>query len=100
MRIYYLLIEGKPYTSNKESKEVAGGFINCWIKANDEATAEERAIKYINNQEWEVLNIEEIFVAHRERYLDEPDSLECFEQAVSCGIGSIFYTWPFDEEDN
>jgi hypothetical protein len=40
---------------------VAGGFINCWVKAKDEATAKDKAIEYMNTQEWEVLNIEEIY---------------------------------------
>jgi hypothetical protein len=26
----------------------------------------------------------------RERYLDEPESLECIDQAISCGTGAAF----------
>ena len=48
--------EGKPYINNEESKEVSGAYINCWVKANDETTAKDDAIKYINSQEWELLN--------------------------------------------
>lgn len=98
MKIYYLLLEGKPDINNEESKEVAGAYINCWVKAKDEAAAKDKAIRYIKTQEWEPLNIEEIFVVNRERYVDEPDSLECFEGAINYGVGAIFYTWPISEE--
>jgi hypothetical protein len=100
MNIYYLLIEGKPNLNNEESKEVAGAYINCWVNAKDETTVREKAIEYINTQEWEALNIEEVYITNRERYVDEPDSLECFEQAINCGIGAVFYTWPINDEEN
>lgn len=100
MGIYYLLIEGKPYINNEESKEVAGAYINYWVKAKDTTTAKDTAIKYIRTQEWETLNIEEIYVTKRERYVDEPDSLECYDQAINSGVGAIFYTWPIDEEND
>lgn len=100
MDIYYLLLEGKPYINNEEGKEVSGAYINCWVKANNETTAKDDAIKYINSQEWEPLNIEEMYVTNRERYIDEPDSLECYDQAINSGVGAIFYTWSIDEEDD
>jgi hypothetical protein len=45
MGIYYLLLEGKPYINNEESKEVAGAYINCWVKAKDTTTAKDTVIK-------------------------------------------------------
>lgn len=41
-----------------------------------------------------------MYVTNRERYIDEPDSLECIEQAISSGIGAIFYIWPINNEDD
>lgn len=99
MKIYYILLEGKPFLNNKEGKEVAGAFINCWVNSEDETTAKDKAVEYVNDQGWEVLNIEEIFIASREQYENEPDSLECFDEAINFGIGSIFYTWPICNED-
>lgn len=83
----------------KKSKKWLGGFINCWVKAKDETTAKDKAIKYINTQGWEVLNIDEIDITIRERYSDESDSLECYDQAINLGIGAIFYTWPIDGDN-
>lgn len=99
MNVYYIFLEGKPSLNSPESKEIAGAYINCWVSSKSKNIAKNKAIKYVNKQEWEVLNIEEIFLANRERYLDEHESLECFDQAVDCGIGAIFYTWPIGAED-
>ena len=93
MKIYYLLLEGKPNINNEESKEITGAYINCWVNTKD------KAIKYINTQEWESLNTEEIYITTRERYIDEPDSLKWFDQAINFGVGAIFYTWPIDDDD-
>jgi hypothetical protein len=100
MSIYYILLEGKPLPNNKESEECAGAFINCWVNSKDKATAKKKAIEYVYDQGWQVLNIEEISIVDRERYLDEPDSLECVDNAISCGIGANFYTWPVGSEED
>lgn len=104
MNVYYIFLEGKPFESNDESKEAAGAYINCWVKSTDEASAKCEAIKYLHDVEgWQVLNIEEIYIAKQAWYKKEPESLKCFNQAVDCGIGVIFYIWPIgceDENDN
>lgn len=99
MNVYYIFLEGKPLLNNKESKEFTGAYINCWVNSKNETTAKDKAIEYVYNQGWEVINIEEVFITNRERYVDEPDSLECFDQAVKYGIGAIFYTWPIGNKD-
>jgi len=55
MDIFYLLLEGKPCINNEESKEVAGAYINCWVKAKDETTAKDKAMKYILQAEKDML---------------------------------------------
>ncbi len=100
MNIYYIFLEGKPLPNNDESKEAAGAYINCWVKSKDETSAKNEAIKYLHDEEgWQVLNIEEIYIAKREWYKKKPDSLKCFNKAVDCGIGVILYIWPIGCED-
>lgn len=99
MNIYYIFIEGKPLSSNNESKEFAGAYINCWVNSKNTSTAIDAAKEYVLSQGWQILNIEEIFIATRERYIEDPKSLECFDQAIRYGIGAIFYTWPIGSED-
>lgn len=99
MKILYFLLEGKPAFENKDKDEFDGVYINCWVKSEDENDAKNKAIQYINSQGWDVFNVEETFIATRDRYIDFPDSLECFDQAVDYGLGAIFNTWPIDSED-
>ena len=99
MKIYYLLLEGRPSINNEEREGVAGAYINCWIKAKDDTDAKDKALEYVTAEGWEIMNIEEICIVKRERYVDMPDSLECYKRAINCGIGAIFNTWPIDAED-
>ena len=100
MDIYYIFMEARPLPGNKESKKSAGAYINCWVKAADEATAKKEAIRHIHDNEgWQVLYTEETFIANREMYLDTPESLKCFDRAAACGIGLFFYIWPKGCED-
>lgn len=99
MKIYYLFLEGKPFTNNEESKEVAGAYINCWVKAKNESSAKDLALKYIHTEGWEILNIEDIYIVNRKIYSDIPESLECYCQAKKYGVGAIFNTWPIGSEE-
>lgn len=92
-KIYYLLIEGKPFPDNPESKEVTGAYINCFVKAEGRPQAKAKAAEYINSEGWDVINIEEIRVVRREGYLDIPESLEGYDSAEEYGAGAIFYRW-------
>ena len=94
VNLIYIFLEGKPLPENEESKEFGGAYINCWVNSIYEDNATDMAIEYVHDQGWKVQKILEIFVTNRERYVDQPDILECFSQAIKYGVGAIFYTWP------
>lgn len=98
MEIYYLIIEGKPSINNTEDPDVAGGYINCWVKAKNKKHAAELAVEYILEQKWEPIDIEEITSVQRNRYLEDAPSLECYDMAKQSGLGALFYTWSKDED--
>ena len=94
MIIYYLMAEAIPRRGNPESREYSGAYINCWVKADTAAEAVRRAKEYIRSENWHFVRLEDIFTVERERYLEEPDSLEGFDNACQYGLGAVFYTWP------
>lgn len=100
MNVYYVFMESIPLSNNEESKEFAGAFVNCWVYTKDENSARNKAINYVKNQGWKVINIEDIFISDSEMYDDEPDSLECFNQAIESGVGATFYIWSHVGEDD
>ncbi|MBW5445505.1 hypothetical protein GE107_05440 [Cohnella sp. CFH 77786] len=102
MPIYYFMFEAIPNPDNPERNELAGAFVNCWVKGDDVDVALKEARKYINNQGWNVINIEEQDIANRDWYendVDKAEYLECFEQAVNVGIAAIINSWPNEEND-
>ena len=94
--IYYVMVEAVPNRKNPESKEYSGAYINCWVKTDTPVAAVRKVKEYIHNENWDFVQVEDIFSVQRERYLKEPDSLECYDHAVQHGFGAIFYTWPTD----
>ena len=101
MQIYHLLIEGKPSITIEETQEIGGAFVNVWVRATDRSTAKAEAINYLNAQDWEVVNIiEEKRIVRRIRYIDVPESLECYDEAIHCGIGALFHIWRSDAVDH
>ena len=96
MSIFYFMFEGKPLLSNPESQEFEGAYICCWVKSDNENLALSSAKAYIEDEGWEIVCIEEKFVAKREEYIDNQESLDAFDQAINYGVGAVFYTWPSD----
>ena len=96
MGVYYLMVEATPKRDNPESKEYGGAYINCWVKADTPTDALRRVKEYIHGQHWNLVKLEDIFTVQRERYLNEPDSLEAYDNASRYGLDAIFYTWPIE----
>ncbi|MDO5154743.1 MAG: hypothetical protein Q4D51_02155 [Eubacteriales bacterium] len=98
MDMYYVMIEAVALNNNDESELYGGAFINCWTKAETKNMAIDIAKEYINEQGWEIVNIEEISKVSREKYLDSIEILEVYDEACECGVAAIIYTWPISTE--
>ncbi len=99
MSIYYFFVEAVPMKSNPESEYIDGAYINCWVKADSTKDAIKEAKEYVKLEKWKWLYAEDMCVVEREKYLDEPDSLEAYDIALEYGAGAVFYTWSGDAED-
>ncbi len=91
--MYYIMFEAKPLPDNPESEECGGAYINVWVNSEDSNFAMERAKNYIRNEGWEIIKVEDMFVTNSQRYEDEPESLECFNEALEYGISALFHIW-------
>jgi len=101
MTIYFFQIKTIPHIDNPEREECVGAFVNCWVKTINEKSAWTKAKKYVINEGWDVVSIEDQFIAKRNMYegdSEAEESLECFNEAIRDGISAIFYTWS-DEDD-
>ncbi|MED3561326.1 hypothetical protein [Bacillus xiapuensis] len=100
MPIYYFTFDAIPFSDNPEKKDCAGAYVCCWVDSIDVNFALAKAKGYMNSEGWEVIKVEEQFIATREQYENDPeneDALECYDEAVSEGESAIFYIWPYDD---
>ena len=99
MSIYYFLIEAVPMKNNPESEYLDGALINCWVKADSTKDAIKKAKAYVKWEKWKWLYAEDMYTVERERYLDDHDSLEAYDDACEYGAMGVFYTCSNDAED-
>ncbi len=100
MKIFYFLIEVAPAPNSSNFSEAGGAFVNCWVKSNSEERAAEIALSAIRNDGWDIITVDDTFIAERERYSDVPESLELFEQAEIDGEAYLFNTWPPEPQED
>jgi hypothetical protein len=65
--------------------------VSCWIKKDDRNSAEDRAIKFLLEQGWVVVEILEGRPVSRSDYRDESGGLQYFEQALTDDEVLVFY---------
>lgn len=109
MTIYVFELEAIPHLDNPEREICIGAMVLCFAKSTNMKSALNKAKKYVSNQGWEVIKVEDQFIGSREMYKgeekgkEEDDAiLECFDEAMEYGVSGIFYTWESedDEEDD
>ena len=98
MAIYYVMIEGTPKETNPESNDTQGAYIDVRVKTESSGDAVQKAKEYIDLEEWNVIRIEESKTVNREDYIDDPELLECYDEACEKGLSAVFYTWDSEEE--
>jgi hypothetical protein len=93
------MFETKPLLTNPEHKEYGGAYTSCWINSENREMALKTAQQCCMTDGWEALSIEEEFIAYREQYENESDSLECYDEAIDKGYSLIFHTWDIEAPD-
>src|SRR5262249_29498495 len=88
--LFLLTIEARPEPDAEEYGEAGGGFVNCWVNADDLRTAERRAVALIENHRWRPFRFEEWQLVSRATYANRvprddggPDLREIVDQAFT-----------------
>ena len=92
--IYYVRYEGSPRQDSDESQAIGGAYIDCWVKAQTEEEARATAVRYIEDQAWMVVSVED-----GPRVVSRPvdETSEYFDQAQTDGACYVFHTWPIGD---
>jgi hypothetical protein len=98
--LYYVQYEARPLPENEDFSTVGGAYVNCYVVAKSGENASELAHKYLVEKFWEVVALEEGPVVRlREHYLDDPEMLECIDEALASGEFYVYHLWPIEPQD-
>ena len=100
MSMYFLTFLATPTPDAKEFHDAGGAYVNCWIRENDRARAQETAEGLIQDYGWSIEALEEGAVVTGSDYDADDEDREFYEQALVEGEVLVFNTWPRDDEDN
>lgn len=102
MTIYVFELETIPHLDNPEIEECIGAYVLCFVKSANTKSALNKAKKYVSNEGWEVIGVEDQFIGSRDMYEGEDEDkeiLECYDEAVRYGVSGIFYTFASEDDD-
>ncbi len=100
MKIHCLTFEVSPAPYSNHFEESGGAIINCWIKSNSKDEAELTAKEYIQSEGWDIISLTDYDLPEREWYIDAPDSLEQFDNALKYREAYITHTWPPEPQES
>ena len=97
MTVFYLLFEAAPHPTSEHFLSCGGAYVNCWVNALSARQAHKMAASAIVENGWMIIAIEEQGHEVTEQwYMDDAETLEYFEQAVSDKIIPRWRGEPFD----
>jgi hypothetical protein len=100
VKIYYFLFEVLPDQNSEHFEESGGAFVDCWVKSDSEREAERIAVEVIRIDGWRIQSLHDSFIAEKDRYADDPEILELYEQAEMAGESYLFNIWPAEPQED
>ena len=98
MKLYFFTYLARPKSGSESSESYGGAYVNCWIDAESDAQATERASTAISRAGWAVESLEHSSVVTRKDYADDDEGLQYFEKALIDKEVYVFHTWPPDPQ--
>jgi hypothetical protein len=101
MKMFYIQYEVRPLPDNADFSTAGGAYANCYVIATSAEDAVKRAYENFSEQAWEVVAVEEEPVeTARECYLDDPEILAIYDDAVEHGECYVYHMWPIEPQDD
>ena len=94
----FIQFEAMPPQDISTRENVAGAYVNCWIRADDAAEAEERARQWIADEDWVVVSVEECRVVDVDSEVAGPNG-SYIREALESGGSLVFHRWPSEGEE-
>lgn len=94
----FVQFEVMPPQALSTRENVAGAYVNCWIRVDDAAEAEARARQWIADEEWVVVSVEDCRVVDVEAEISGPNG-PYIREAMESGGSLVFHRWPPEGEE-
>ena len=96
--IFAINYHAEPAKESPDHKEVAGALISCFVKAEDIHAALQKAEKSIVENLWTDVQFQDAMVVSEEAVEDDPEGIECYEQAEEEGESYVYHAYPIEED--
>ena len=94
----FVQFEAIPPQALSTRENVAGAYVNCWIRVDDAVEAEARARQWIADEDWVVVSVEECRVVDVESEISGPTG-PYIREAMESGGSLVFHRWPPEGEE-
>jgi hypothetical protein len=96
--LYLVTLEARPGPDTTDDRGSSGAYLNCWVRADTEADAQNQTLAEVRGEGWVPGPVESVQRVRLEDYAQEPSGREYFEQALIDEIVLVFHTWHRDKE--
>jgi hypothetical protein len=94
----FIQFEAMPPQAVSTRENVAGAYVNCWIRADDPAEAEAQARQWIADDGWVVVSVEECRSVDVDSEVSGPNG-SYIREALESGGSLVFHRWPPEGEE-
>ena len=98
MPVFILMIKVEPNSDNPQVDEIAGAYVNCFVLSEAFNHAEETALKYLRQENWMPVNLEEAWEVSEKDYQDDPEGLSVYQQVLIDREKYIFHTYVTEDD--
>jgi hypothetical protein len=98
MLVFILIIKVEPNKENAQAGEIAGAYVNCFVEANTFEEAEETAIRFLREENWVPIALEESWEVTEKDYENDPAGLEVYKQVLIDKEKYNFHTYVTEDD--
>jgi len=98
MPVFILMIKAEPDNDNPQAGEIAGAYVNCFVEANTFEKAEETAKRFLKNESWVPIALEESWEVTAKDYENDPAGMEVYQQVLIDKEKYTFHTYVTEDD--
>jgi hypothetical protein len=99
-QLFHLLYEVRPLPENANWTDAGGAFANCYVLAQTGEEASRKAVANFADHFWELVAQENgPQPVSRDEFLDDPETLDCVDEALTEGECYVYHLWPNEPQE-